>query len=36
MIVELSNTHTDLSALAKELDISYKLLYRWRTEFSSK
>lgn len=36
MSVELSNTRTDLSALAKELDISSALLYRWRKEFSSK
>ncbi|MBC8988465.1 transposase, partial [Pedobacter sp. N36a] len=33
MSVELSNTRTDLSALAKELDISSALLYRWRKEF---
>ncbi|WP_316820294.1 transposase [Pedobacter gandavensis] len=33
---ELSNTRTNLSALAKELDVSPALLYRWRKEFSSK
>jgi transposase len=36
MSVELSNTRTDLTALAKELDIKVSLLYRWRKEFSSK
>jgi transposase len=36
MSVELSNTRTDLTALAKELDISPALLYRWRKEFTSK
>ena len=36
MSVELSNTRTDLIALAKELDINVTLLYRWRKEFSSK
>ncbi|CAM4414239.1 transposase [Pedobacter westerhofensis] len=36
MSVELSNTRTDLSALAKELDISPALLYRWRMESSIK
>ncbi|WP_316820832.1 transposase [Pedobacter gandavensis] len=36
MSVQLSNSHTDLGALAKELDISVTLLHRWRKEFSSK
>ncbi len=36
MSVELSNTRTDQSALAKELDVSPALLYRWRKEFSDK
>jgi len=36
MSVELSNTCTDLGALAKELDISPTLLYRWRKESFSK
>lgn len=36
MSVELSNARTDQSVLAKELDISPALLYRWRKEFSSK
>lgn len=36
MGVELSNARADQSALAKELDISPALLYRWRKEFSSK
>ena len=36
MSVELSNTRTDLIALAKELDINVTLLYRWRKEFSNK
>ncbi len=36
MSVELSNTRSDLSALAKELDISATLLYRWRKEYSVK
>lgn len=36
MSVELSNTRTDLSALAKELDIPPAMLYRWRREFSAK
>ena len=36
MSVELSNTRTNLGALAKELDISVTLLYRWRREFSAK
>lgn len=35
MSVELSNTRSDLTALAKELDIKVSLLYRWRKEFSS-
>lgn len=34
--VELSNTRSDLGALAKELDIKPSLLYRWRKEFCSK
>ncbi|MFP5080001.1 hypothetical protein [Pedobacter sp. JCM 36344] len=36
MSVELSNIRTDQSALAKELDISPALLYRWWKEFSNK
>jgi transposase len=36
MSVELSNRRTDLSALAKELDVPPARLYRWRREFSSK
>ncbi len=36
MSVELSNTRGDLSALARELDISPALLYRWRKEHSVK
>lgn len=36
MSVELSNTRSDLAALAKELDISPSVLYRWRKEYSSK
>jgi transposase len=36
MSVELSNTRNDLTALAKELDITPSLLYRWRKEYSSK
>lgn len=36
MSVELSNNRPDRTALAKELDISPALLYRWRKEFSSK
>jgi transposase len=36
MSVELSKTRSDLSALAKELDITPTLLYRWRKEYSSK
>ena len=36
MSVELSNSRTDLTALAKELDIQVSLLYRWRKEFSDK
>ena len=36
MSVELSNTRTDESALAKELDVSPALLHRWRKEFSDK
>lgn len=34
MSVELSTTRSDLTALAKELDIKPSLLYRWRKEFS--
>ena len=36
MSVELSNNRPDRTALAKELNISAALLYRWRKEFSSK
>ncbi len=36
MSVELSNTRTDLTVLARELDINVKLLYRWRKEFSTR
>jgi len=36
MSVELSNTRSDLSALARELDITPVLLYRWRKEHSVK
>jgi transposase len=36
MSVELSNSRSDLVALAKELDISPSVLYRWRKEYSSK
>ncbi|WP_443944285.1 transposase [Pedobacter sp. AW1-32] len=36
MSVELSNTRTDLTVLAKELDITPQLLYRWRKEYSAK
>jgi transposase len=41
MSVELSgpppgNSRTDLSALAKELDVPPAMLYRWRREFSAK
>jgi transposase len=36
MSVELSHTRADLPALAKEMDITPKLLYRWRNEFSAK
>ena len=35
MSVELSNSRTDLSALAKELDVPAAMLYRWRREFSA-
>jgi transposase len=34
--VELSNSRTDLGALAKELDIPPAMLYRWRRELSAK
>lgn len=33
MSVELSNKRSDLVVLAKELDISPALLYRWRKEY---
>ncbi|CAM3546576.1 transposase [Sphingobacterium prati] len=36
MSVELSNTRSDLSTLARELDITPELLYRWRKEHSTK
>ncbi|MBE9462096.1 transposase [Dyadobacter subterraneus] len=36
MSVELSNSRTDLGALAKELDIPPAMLYRWLREFSAK
>lgn len=36
MSVELINTRSDLPALAKELDITPQILYRWRKEFSAK
>lgn len=36
MSVELSKTRSDLTVLAKELDIKPSLLYRWRKEFSVK
>ena len=36
MSVELSHTRQDLTTLAKELDINFTLLYRWRKEFTSK
>ena len=36
MSVELSHTRSDLPALAKELDITPQILYRWRKEFSAK
>jgi len=36
MSIELSKTRSDLSALARELDISPALLYRWRKEHSVK
>lgn len=36
MSVELSNTRPDLRALAKELDITPQILYRWRKELTSK
>ncbi|MET4141177.1 transposase [Pedobacter sp. UYP1] len=36
MSVELSKTRSDLPALAKELDISPQILYRWRKEFTAK
>ncbi len=36
MSVELNNSHTDLGALAKELDFPHSIVYRWRKEFSAK
>jgi transposase len=36
MSVELSNKRSDLAVLAKELDISPALLYRWRKEYLAK
>ena len=36
MSVELSHTRSDLPSLAKELDITPQILYRWRKEFSAK
>lgn len=36
MSIELSYTRKDLTALAKELDISPNLLYRWRSQYASK
>jgi transposase len=36
MSVELTNSRTDLGALAKELDIPPAMLYRWRRKFSAK
>lgn len=36
MTVELSHTRSDLPALAKELEITPQILYRWRKEFSAK
>lgn len=36
MSVELSHSRSDLSALARELDVAPALLYRWRKEFSNK
>jgi transposase len=36
MSVELSQTRSDLPALAKELDITPQILYSWRKEFSTK
>ncbi len=36
MSVELSNNRSDLVVLAKELDITPQILYRWRKEFSAK
>lgn len=35
MSVELSNSRTDLGALAKELDVPPAMLYRWCREFSA-
>lgn len=34
--VELSNERSNISDLAKELDIRAELLYRWRREFSER
>jgi transposase len=36
MSVELSDTSSDLSALARELDVTPALLYSWRKEYSVK
>ncbi len=36
MSVELSNTRSDLTVLARELAITPSLLYRWRKEFKAK
>ncbi len=32
MVVELSNTREDISALAAEMDLRPELIYRWRRE----
>jgi len=34
--VELSNTRSDLPALARELDITTQMLYRWMMELTAK
>ena len=36
MSVELSNSRTDLTGLAKDLDIKVSLSYRWRKGFLNK
>lgn len=36
MSVELSNTRSDLPALARKLDITTQMLYRWRKELTAK